>query len=245
MDYQMMQGCVNYFGQQLGAVCGTDMNCLPKDDTVAVLTAMPTSKKKLAELRTIVRANANTAVEDFFKQFEKDITVSACMDSKKPTGRKKLGDAVFNSAKLVAKISAENRALRELETRISELSREQDLTAAEENCLKTYEAEKPDKESKNYSYIKSVSFEPSLRNCHVCRMQQVCETGGESKATSALKAATGGLAAGAGAGTGISPGWGTAIGGVVGALGGALGGYASGGEKTFCQEVESCEDINM
>ena len=116
---------------------------------------------------------------------------------------------------------------------------------AEQICLKTYKPEKPDSSKSNYSYIKSASFEPSLRNCHVCRMQQVCEEGGESKATSALKAAAGGLSAGASAGTMINDGWGTAIGGVVGAVGAGVLGAASGGKKEFCQEIESCEDINM
>ena len=92
-------------------------------------------------------------------------------------------------------------------------------------------------------YIKSVHFEPNLRNCHVCRVQQVCEEGGESKATSALKSAAGGLAGGAGAGA-TAGGWGALIGGVVGAAGGAALGAASGGKKKFCQEIESCEDIN-
>jgi hypothetical protein len=79
----------------------------------------------------------------------------------------------------------------------------------------------------------------------VCRKQQVCETGGESKATSGLKAAGGGLATGAAAGTMVSPGWGTAIGGIVGAVSGMVVGNKSGGKETFCQEIESCEDINM
>ena len=84
-----------------------------------------------------------------------------------------------------------------------------------------------------------------MRNCHVCRVQQVCEEGGESKATSALKAAAGGLSAGASAGTMISAGWGTAIGAAVGAVGGGIMGALSGGKTNFCQEIPSCEDINM
>ena len=76
-------------------------------------------------------------------------------------------------------------------------------------------------------------------------MQQVCETGGESKATSALKAAGGGLAGGAAMGTMVNAGWGTAIGGIVGAVGAGIGGALSGGKEEFCQEIESCEDINM
>jgi hypothetical protein len=245
MDYQMLQGCVNYFGEQLGKTCGTDMECLPADDTVSALTSIPDSEAGLTALRVKVRENSKSAVDEFFKKFEKDTTVSACKDSKKPTGRASLGDNVFNSAKLIAEIGAENRAMRQLESKIAELSRKQDLAAAEKNCRETYKVETPDKSNKNYSYIRSVSFEPSLRNCHVCRMQQVCEVGGESKATSGLKAAAGGLAAGASAGTMITPGWGTAIGGVVGAVGGFFAGSASGGKEEFCQELESCEDVNM
>ena len=245
MDYQLMQGCVNHFGEQLGKVCGTDMACLPNDSTVESLTKLPSDEAGFAALRATVRDNSAAAVDEFFAQFQQDVTVAACMDSEKPKGKKGLGDTVFNSAKMIAKIGAENRALRALENKIAELSRQQDLEEAEANCYKTYKVESPDKSDKNYSYVRSVTFEPSLRNCHVCRMQQVCETGGESKATSALKAAAGGLSAGAAAGTMINAGWGTAIGGVVGAVGAGILGAASGGEKEFCQEIESCEDVNM
>lgn len=245
MDYQMLQGCLNYFGEELGKVCGTDMACLPSDDTVQALTTIPDTEEGLAALRVTVRDNSKKAVDTFFKQFEKDMTVAACADAKKPAGRNSLGTSVFNSAKLVAEIGAENRAMRELESKIAELSRKQDLAAAKKNCETTYKPETPDKSDKNYSYIRSVTFEPDLRNCHVCRMQQVCETGGESKGAAGLKGLAGGLSAGASMGTMVSPGWGTAIGGVVGGLGGFLAGHSSGGEKDFCQEIESCEDINM
>lgn len=262
MNYQMLDGCVNYFSEQLGKVCGTDMSCLPADITITTLTEIPSSKNKKEQLAATVKQNAESAVDEFFKQFEQNITVSACKDSQKPTGRKKLGDAVFLSAKTIAYNNAVNRALRLLDTKMGEITRVSNLKEAEEKCYSMYEVEEPESNKsadeteskfgkksetnpKNYSYIKSVVFESDLSNCHVCRVQQVCETGGESKATSALKAATGGLSAGAGIGTGASAGWGTAIGGVVGALGGVIGGIASGGEKTFCQEVESCEDINI
>lgn len=245
MDYQLMQGCLNYFGEQLGQVCGTDMSCLPMDDTVAGLMEIPGTESELAQLRVTVRDNSKKAVDEFFKQFEKDMTVAACQDSKKPAGRSSLGTTVFNSAKLIAEIGAENRAMRELESKIADLSRKQDLAAAEKNCKTTYKPEEPDKSTKNYSYIRSVSFEPSLRNCHVCRMQQVCETGGISKGTAGLRGLAGGLSAGAAAGTMVTPGWGTAIGGVVGAVGGLFAGKSGGGKQEFCQEIESCEDINM
>ncbi|MBE6457605.1 MAG: hypothetical protein E7011_02245 [Alphaproteobacteria bacterium] len=245
MDYQMMQGCINYFGEQLGKTCGTDMACLPSDDTVMGLTEIPADEASMIELRTRVRNNAQLAVDEFFKQFEQDITVAACADAKKPAGRSSLGDSVFNTAKLIAEIGAENRAMRELESKIAELSRQQDLAAAEANCYATYKVETPDESDKNYSYIRSVSFEPSLRNCHVCRMQQVCETGGETKGTAGLKGLAGGLSAGAAAGTMVTPGWGTAIGGIVGAVGGFFAGRSGAGQQDFCQEIESCEDINM
>ena len=245
MDYQMLQGCLNYFSEQLGRVCGTDMSCLPTDTTVASLVSIPEDEQGLAQLRVTVRDNSKNAVDEFFKQFEKDRTVAACADSKKPTGRAKLGDSVFNTAKLIAEVGAENRAMRELEDKIAEISRQQDLEKAEKNCLTTYKVETPDKSTKNYSYIRSVSFEPQLRNCHVCRMQQVCEVGGESKGTAGLKGMAGGLSAGAAAGTMVTPGWGTAIGGAIGAIGGLFGGRSAGGKQEFCQEIESCEDINM
>ena len=251
MDYQMMQGCVNYFGEQLGKVCGTDMACLPIDTAVEALVDLPDTEEGLTNLRNTVIANSDASVEEFFRQFENDKTVAACNDSqtgdasKKVKGKVSLGTSVFNSAKLLAKMAAEQRNLRELDSKIAELARKKDLKDAEKVCLKTYKAEKPDESKSNYTYIKSVSFEPNLRNCHVCRLQQVCEEGGEEKATSALKAAAGGLAAGASAGTMINAGWGTAIGGVVGAVGAGALGAASGGKKEFCQEIESCEDINM
>ena len=245
MDYQMMQGCINYFGEQLGKTCGTDMSCLPSDDTVTGLTEIPDDEAGMVALRVQVRDNSKAAVDEFFKRFEKDITVAACADAKKPAGRRSLGDSVFNTAKLIAEIGAENRAMRELESKIAELSRQQDLEEAEKNCYATYKVETPDKSDKNYSYIRSVSFEPSLRNCHVCRMQQVCEKGGESKGAGFAKGAAGGLSAGAAAGTMVTPGWGTAIGSVVGIVGGGLMGMMASGEEEFCQEIESCEDVNM
>ena len=245
MDYQFLQNCTNYFSEELGKVCGTDMSCLPNDDVVEGLISVPGTEENMANLRTTIRTNAAGAVDNFFKQFEKDITVAACRDAQKPAGQSSLGASVFNTAKLIANISAENRALRALESKIAELSRKQSVEEARQNCYNTYVVETPEEGKKNYSYIRSVNFEPDLRNCHVCRMQQVCETGGENKWTSALKAGAGASAAGAAAGTMVTPGWGTAIGGVVGLVGGGALGLLSGDEKEYCQEIESCEDVNM
>ena len=246
MDYRLLQGCVNYFGEQLGRVCGTDMSCLPDDDTVVSLMTLPDTEEGMAELRSVVRGNAESAVNEFFKQFEQDKTVAACQDSQKPAGQISLGTSVFNTAKMIANISAENRYLRSLESRVAELSREQDIETARQNCYNTYAVETPEEGKKNYSYIRSVQFEPDLRNCHVCRMQQVCEVGGEDKKTSAAKWAAGLSSAGAAAGTMITPGLGTAIGTAGGAVLGAVGGYLLSGDKEeYCQEIESCEDVNM
>ena len=250
MDYQMLQGCINYFSEQLSAVCGTDMKCLPLNKTVESLNRLPSSENGLAELRQSVINGSDADVELFFKQFEQDKTVAACADSqstpsKRLKGKTSLSDSVFNTAKLIAKMSAENRNLRELDLKIAELTRKQDTKTAEQTCLRTYKKESPDDSKSNYTYIKAVSFEPSLRNCHVCRVQQVCEEGGQSKAAGALTAGAGGMAAGAAMGTQINAGWGTAIGGAVGLVGGGIMGAMASGKKKFCQEVESCEDINM
>ena len=251
MDYQMMQGCINYFSEQLGKVCGTDMACLPLVSSATSIAKAPETEQEKSALIATVVADSDASVEEFFKHFEQDKTVAACADSqsgdasKKVKGKNTLGVSVFNTAKLLAKMAAENRNLREMNSRIVELERAENKRCARDICLKTYKTERPNESKKNYSYIKSVSFEADLNNCHVCRMQQVCEEGGESKASAALKAAAGGLSAGAATGTMINAGWGTAIGGIVGAVGAGVLGAASGGKQEFCQEIESCEDINV
>lgn len=250
MDYQMLQGCINYFSEQLSLVCGMDMKCLPADKTIESLKRLPSSETGLVNLREQVIANSDASVEEFFKQLEREKTVAACIDSqsgtnKKLRGKNSLGDSVFMTAKLLAKMSAERRNLRELDTKIAELARKADVEEAEKVCLRTYKKETPQDSKSNYSYVKSVHFEKSLRNCHVCRVQQVCEEGGEKKATSALKAGAGGMTAGAAMGTKINAGWGTAIGAAVGLAAGGIMGAMSGGKQKFCQEAESCEDISM
>ncbi|MBO4480211.1 MAG: hypothetical protein J5742_01120 [Alphaproteobacteria bacterium] len=246
MDYQMLEGCKNYYADALGKVCGTDMNCLPGSTVVESLTKTPVS---VGDVEDEVRAESKAAVNEFFKRFETEQTVAACKSSQQPvgSGRKSLKDAMFTFTKQAAEIAAQNRYLTDLRSKLAELSRKDDTAKAEQNCYEQYKVEKKPvtDDSGSYTYIRSVSFEPSLRNCHVCRMQRVCEVGGESKATSALKAGAGGLAAGASAGTMINAGWGTAIGAVVGGVGAGVLGAVSGGEKEFCQEIESCEDINM
>lgn len=249
MDYKLMQGCINYFSDLLGRSCGTDMACLPADPQVASLMTIPETEQELIELRASIRQNAQNEVDKFFKQLEKEQTVAQCASAQMPAGsRAKIGENVFLSAKIIANVGAEQRALRELDLKLAELSRKQDVKKAEELCYANNKVENPSEAKKNgtqnFSYVRSVVFEPSLRNCRVCRVQRVCEVGGESKAASALKAAAGGLSAGASAGTMVSPGWGTAIGGVIGAVGAGVMGAVAGGEKEFCQELEVCEDMN-
>jgi len=252
MDYQLLTGCINQFSEKLTNVCGTDMACLPVSEMVPEVkkwTDLQTSKDG-HDLIDGAKARADKAVDEFFEEFSKDLTLSACQDvygksSKKVKGRSSMTDSINVTAKMIAKSSAENRAIRELASRMDELKIKEETNKARKFCMETYKKEQKPDDSKNYSYISSVSYEPEMHNCHVCRKQQVCEKGGEKKATSALKAAAGGLSAGASAGTMVSPGWGTAIGAAVGAIGAGVLGAMSGGEEEFCQELEACEDINV
>jgi len=251
MDYQLLTGCINQFSEKLTAVCGTDMACIPVSKllpSVDKWVDLNTTEGK--KLLAAAEDASEKAVEEFFVDFEKDLTLSACQDvygksSTKIKGRTSINDSVNMTAKMVARLSAKARADRELASMMDELRIKEEKNRNAQYCMKKYKEESKPSEGKNYSYIRSASYEPDLRNCHVCRMQQVCEKGGESKGTSALKSAAGGLAAGASAGTMVSPGWGTAIGAVIGGVGAGVMGAVSGGEEEFCQELESCEDINV
>ena len=76
-------------------------------------------------------------------------------------------------------------------------------------------------------------------------MQRVCATGGVSKGDAALGYGFSGVASGLGTGLTLGGGWGALIGAGVGAAAGIANGYMTGGEKDFCQEIESCEDIDV
>jgi len=261
MDYRLMQNCLNYFSEQLGRVCGTDMSCIPVSELLAVKNTSgqyvsmaewvdlksPEGKKLQAD----VYDAAQKAVDNFFADFEKDLNVSACKDTYgsskiKIKGRNSLIENVYTSAKSIAYQSAKNRADRELVSLMNRLKMEKDTDLNQRYCLKKYQEEsKPSDTDGSYSYIRSVSYEPALSNCHICRMQRVCEVGGENKKTSGAKGAAGGVSAGAAVGTMVAPGWGTAIGAVVGGVGGLIVGRSIGDEKEFCQEIESCEDMNV
>lgn len=248
MDYQLLTGCINQFAEKLTNVCGTDMACISPAE---LLVGIDTSKwVDVNSLIGKVDASSRAAVDKFFADFERDLTLSACQDvygksNTKLKNRTSMIDGVNTTAKMIAYAQAKNRALRELSSIMDDLKQKEETNRNHKYCLAKYKEEnKPDADGA-ISYIRSVSYEPDLRNCHVCRVQRVCETGGESKATSALKSAAGGLSAGAAAGTMVSPGWGTAIGAVIGGVGAGIMGGISGGEEEFCQELESCEDINV
>jgi len=238
-----MQGCINQFSDALGRICGSDMSCLPDDPAIMTLTSVDDARKLfLPDPETGVlrwRQFANTEVDRFFMDLEKDSTIGACAENQNPKtkvrGRASLGTSVFQTAKLLARIQAEDRQYRALVSKLRELTKAADVAEAKAACELMKDGKK----------VVSVVFEPALRNCHICREQKVCEVGGEAKATGAMKGLAGGLAAGAGAGTMISPGWGTAIGGAIGAVGGGIMGAMSSGKEEFCQEIQSCEDVNM
>lgn len=253
MDYQLLTGCINQYAEKLTAVCGTDMACIPVSKLLPAVdkwTDLNTAdgKKILANAENA----SKTAVDEFFADFDKDLTLSACQDvygknPKKVKNKTGMQDSVNLTAKMIAYQAAKNRADRELASLMNELKIKEETDRNRKYCMKKYHEENPQEDEKegSYSYIRSVTYEKDLQNCHVCRMQRVCEKGGEKKSTSALKAAAGGLSAGASACTMVSPGWGTAIGAVVGGVGAGILGAMSGGEEEFCQELESCEDINV
>jgi hypothetical protein len=251
MDYQLLTGCINQFAEKLTAVCGADMTCIPVSKLLpAVDKWVDLNSTEGKKILANAESAANRAVDEFFADFGKDLTLSACQDiyGKNPNKIKdKTGmqDSVNMTAKMIAYTNARARADRELASVMNDLKIKEETDRNRKYCMRKFQQEQePDKEG-SYSYIRSATYEPSLQSCHVCRMQRVCEKGGEKKSTSALKAAAGGLSAGASAGTMVSPGWGTAIGAAVGAIGAGVMGAISGGEEEFCQELESCEDINI
>ncbi len=248
MDYQLLTGCINQFAEKLTAVCGADMNCVPTSELLAGIDTTKWANPR--SFTTQLQESTQVAVDKFFDEFQKDLTLSACQDlysksSKKVKGRASTVDSLNTTARMIAYISARDRAERELSSIMDELKIAQEQDRNAKYCMRRYKTQAQEDKEGSYTYISSAIYEPDLRNCHVCRVQRVCETGGESKWTSALKAGSGGLAGGASVGTMVSPGWGTAIGAVVGAVGAGVVGAMSGGEKESCQELESCEDINV
>jgi hypothetical protein len=231
IDSVSMTNCINHFAESLGAVCGLDMTCIPNDPRIQMAKTLSEAEGLMVRSpdggKSVYALNADAQVDEFFKQFEKDITIKACA---------KIGRNVFNQTKLLAYIGAENRAYRAVTVKIAELARAADVETARGAC----NAMKSNDDS-----VVSVNFEPSLRNCHICRTEKVCQEGGENEWTSALKGFAGGAVGGAGIGTMASAGAGTWIGAGVGALAGGALGYASGGERTFCQDLTACEDLNM
>ncbi len=218
MDYQLVQGCTNYFAEKLGASCGADMSCLDENVGINKLTKSTDVQNWMKE--------SNIAVDKFFAQFESNKTIESCRGS--------VGETVFNSAKSVAKLNASQRVGRKYAAKLVSLAKSESSDAARITCGALKNSD---------SSIKTVQFDSSTNKCHVCRTERVCDTGGQSKGTSFGLGAAGGAAAGAGIGTSLSPGWGTLIGTAIGSVGGGVMGMLASGEKTSCQEITSCEDI--
>jgi hypothetical protein len=230
VDFQLMQGCINTFAEKLNSVCGLDMNCLDEN------LGAPLGITSLAELEKYDYMPAVTeAVNKFFKTLESDPQIAACR------AKGNMGSAVFTTTKMLAETQAAQRASRNFVRKMAEFTRAADVETARKQCEALGKQGADSKGSK----IESVVFEPSLRNCHICRVEVVKERGGQSAGAGAMMGAGGGLAAGAAIGTKIVPGWGTAIGGAVGGIAGGLLGGLSSKEKTYEQNLTSCEDVNM
>ena len=237
LNYQQLENCVNYYADLMGRTCGMDMACLASSQTVMTYKRLQTGDE-FADIEQQVVDEAEGAVEKFFKTMDKDATVKACNSVNGNS------DAVAGATKFVAKERAKARYLAELEAQQLKLVRKASIKEAQKDCYSRFAVESRPSGEGSYIYISSVSFEPSLRNCHVCRKQRVCATGGKSKESGALEGAIGGVGAGASTGAMAGP-WGAIILGAVGGIAGGVMGANATGEKTSCQEIESCEDINM
>ena len=237
VSFRQLENCTNYYADLMGRTCGLDMSCLPNSKEVAAYGTLARGDT-YKTLQANVEKEAEQATEDLFKVLKKDNTVSACASINNGL------DAVAGATMYVAKERAKARYLAELNAQHLNLLRKASVAEARQDCYDRFQVGNRPSGTDTYTYISSVSFEPSMRNCHVCRKQRVCAVGGEDSGTGALKGAAGGLAAGVSAGSLFGP-WGTAIGAVVGGVGGGIAGYNLTGEKESCQEIESCEDINM
>ncbi|MBO4683124.1 MAG: hypothetical protein J5611_00900 [Alphaproteobacteria bacterium] len=238
LDYQQVENCTNYYADLLGRLCGLDMSCLPNSKTVAAYSKLAKGTE-YSELQKKVENEAITESNKLLNKIKSEKTVSACTSINGNNF-----NSVFGATTEVVKIRARARYLAELNSQHLKLARKASVAEAKKACEDAYQVGGRPADTDEYTYISSVSFEPSLRNCHVCRKQRVCAVGGESKESGALKGAAGGLAAGASTGAMLGP-WGAAIFGVVGAIGGGIMGSEATGEKKSCQEIESCEDINI
>jgi hypothetical protein len=235
LNYQQLENCMNYYADLMGRTCGADMACLPGSKKAATYTSL---NQDYAKIQTEVEKEAHDAVAQFFSTLRQQQTVKDCISVNGNSD-----NAIAAATKYVAEARAKARYAAELDTQRMKLIRASDIETARKACYNDHKIEKRPSGNGNFSYVTSVSFEPALRNCHVCRKQRVCSVGGEDSNTGALKGAAAGLTTGLSAGSMFGP-WGTAIGAVVGGVGGGIAGYNLTGEKESCQELESCEDVN-
>lgn len=250
VDYQLLNGCVNYVQEFMGkSGCGSEMNCIPENSRITNLTEIPEDE---AAFKEELVAAAEAASDKFFEDMEKESVIAAkCIDSAEPDGVKSYKGTMFGELKIKGRIAAVKRMERLYAAKVDELSRSSSVEEAEARCKAIYEeavaenSTQDRSENQEGSWTTAYNFEPNLRNCQLTRWEKVCETGGESKASGITKGVAGGASLGASAGSSLG-GWGTLIGVVVGGVGGALAGNATAKEETICHEVGPIyEDRNI
>jgi len=264
IDHQMYVGCVNRLSVRLGEICGLDMECLPAFTKIASAKSISELEKlNVSQSRnkpTPMRQFVQDEVDSFFKRLQKDKEMIACKES--PSA----GNAIFETAKLLVTVQAEQRVEREFMGRVSELSLEMELDDAEEMCKKLGEDRKtalnamnkpmqrrgefgkleatPEEEQSGSWIVGEAFYNRELRVCEIQRVQRVCARGGESKGTALAKGYAGGTVQGTSAGM-MAPPWGPLIGAVAGGAMGALSGMAAGGRETNCDMITVTEKIPM
>jgi len=250
VDYQLLNGCVNFVEEFLGkSGCGTEMNCIPEDTRITSLTEIPANE---AEFKAELVASAQAASDKFFDDMEKQsVTAAKCIDAAEPTGIKSFKGTIFGEIKIKGRIATIKRMERLYNAKVDEVSRNKSAGEAKTRCEAIYKeavaqnSPQGRDENKEGSWTTAYNFEPNLRNCQLTRWEKVCETGGESKGAGITKGLAGGASLGAAAGSSLGT-WGTLIGVVVGGVGGALAGNATADEKTICHEVGPIyEDRNI
>ncbi|MCL2017674.1 MAG: hypothetical protein FWG80_02800 [Alphaproteobacteria bacterium] len=246
LEWQLREGCINLFSEQLGNICAPDMvncvNSMPQIDsasTLQELEALLTHSTKDGMTTTQLEDYADAQVEAIVGRLQEDATSANCRSS--------IGNEVFAGAREAARMQARSRLKRQYQTKRAELAKSESAAEKREYCennkMGLNKGEEPAGD-KNGTWISSMVFEEALMNCKVMRHQRVCASSGESKATNALKAGAGMAVAGASMGKMAGP-WGAVIGGVVGIGGGIAAGMSAGGEKVQCQDIDVPENYAM
>lgn len=218
LDYQLLQGCVNYFSSKLSDSCGLDMSCIT-DNSVDKLTSI--------DEKFDYEAKAKKLVDEFFRKFEKDSTIDSCEG--------KVGSYVFETAKFLAQNQVQQNLFNAYTKKIASLVKQAKVEDAQKACNKF----------KNEYGVKTVNFDEYTRLCQITRVQADCKAGGQTMLSGILKGNVAGSVGGAGLGTSISPGWGTLIGAGVGGTVGAVAGGLTSKQIDYCTEVPVKQEIQM